>query len=421
MKKLILLIGLIFCLKSVHAQKTDNLSNEEKIYGLSKIWKEADKNFVFFDQVPDLDWDKTYQKFIPKVLATKSTYEYYKQLQMFCSLLNDGHTRVLLSRKLVDAYEVSAPISTTLVDGKVYITEVLNDTLKQQGVREGMEIVEVNNMDVHKYVAQKIKPFAFYSTPQDMETHLYDYQFSKGPVDQPLRIKTKKKKTFSISRKLSKSSRRKPTFSFKILGNNIGYLKIRRFWGKGLTAQFDSIYPSVKKAKKLIIDVSENEGGNSNYAHYVLQHFVDKSFETSRWKTLIYMPAYASWGWGTQWQDNVGDIIKPLKESVRFTKPIVVLISEKTYSAGEDFVSAFVNTKRGTIIGRPTAGTTGNPIGFSLPGKGRVQICSKRDYLSSGKEFVGYGIAPDKVIKKTTNKNHLIDAGIKVLKNSPHR
>ena len=49
-------------------ENTDRLSDEKKIYGLSTIWKEADKNFVFFDQVPDLDWNKTYQTFIPKVL-----------------------------------------------------------------------------------------------------------------------------------------------------------------------------------------------------------------------------------------------------------------------------------------------------------------------------------------------------------------
>ena len=77
-------------------ENTDRLSDEEKIYGLSTVWKEADKNFVFFDQVPDLDWNKTYQTFIPKVLKTQTTYEYYRILQEFCSLLNDGHTQVVI-------------------------------------------------------------------------------------------------------------------------------------------------------------------------------------------------------------------------------------------------------------------------------------------------------------------------------------
>ncbi|MEO1438296.1 MAG: S41 family peptidase, partial [Bacteroidota bacterium] len=102
-------------------------------------------------------------------------------------------------------------------------------------------------------------------------------------------------------------------------------------------------------------------------------------------------------------------------EENRYTKPIVVLISEKTYSAGEDFVSAFLNTKRGEVIGRPTAGTTGNPIGFSLPGGGGFQICSKRDYLSTGEEFVGYGIQPTIRVEKTREPGHLVDAALRLL------
>ena len=59
------------------------LSSEDKIYGLSLLWKEASYNFAHFDHIPDLDWNKIYQEFIPKVLSTKSTEEYYKVLKHF--------------------------------------------------------------------------------------------------------------------------------------------------------------------------------------------------------------------------------------------------------------------------------------------------------------------------------------------------
>ena len=201
------------------------------------------------------------------------------------------------------------------------------------------------------------------------------------------------------------------------MDDNIGYLKINRFWGDRFKSEFDSLYHEIRKTSKLIIDISENEGGNSGYSNYVISHLIEKPVLSSRWKTLMYMPAYASWGWNTQWQDNSGSMIQPVRESLRFTKPIVVLISEKTYSAAEDFASLFLNAKRGVLIGRTTAGTTGNPIGFELPGKGWLQICSKRDYLANGKEFVGYGIEPDHTVKKTKDKEELTKEGIKILKN----
>jgi len=72
-----------------------NLSNTEKIYGLSLFWKEASYNFAYFDKAK-INWDSTYQAFIPQVLDTKSTYQYYRVLQKVCALLKDGHTNICL-------------------------------------------------------------------------------------------------------------------------------------------------------------------------------------------------------------------------------------------------------------------------------------------------------------------------------------
>ncbi|MFP4845417.1 S41 family peptidase [Winogradskyella sp. PE311] len=383
---------------------------------MSKVWKEADKNFVFFDQVPALDWDKTYQAYIPKVLETNSTYDYYKKLQEFCALLNDGHTKVVVPWQLREVKEIAPPIKTELIKNKVIITAILNDTIKNQGLKKGMDIIEINGINIHEYASSRVKPYVSYSTEQDMNVQVYDYHLLKGHIEEKVKLKTNTGKVYSISRKLTSTKSITSAYEFRKLNDETGYLKLNRFWGRNLDAKFDSIFQDIQSMPKLIIDVSENTGGNNGYANYVLSHFVDKPFETSRWKTLMYMPAWVSWGSSAQWQDNEGNIVEPKEESKRYTKPVVVLISEKTYSAGEDFVSAFLNTERGIVIGRTTAGSTGNPIGFSLPGEGGVQICSKRDYLANGKEFVGYGIAPQIEVKKVIDENHLINKGLEILK-----
>src|SRR5262249_50664666 len=38
----------------------DDLTEDEKIAGLSKLWSEVKYGFANFDLVPDLDWDATY-------------------------------------------------------------------------------------------------------------------------------------------------------------------------------------------------------------------------------------------------------------------------------------------------------------------------------------------------------------------------
>ncbi len=66
-----------------------------------------------------------------------------------------------------------------------------------------------------------------------------------------------------------------------------------------------------------------------------------------------------------------------------------------TFSAGEDFAVAMKGTKRGTMIGEATGGSTGQPLNLRLPGGGWGRVCAKRDRGTGGLEFVGKGVQPD--------------------------
>src|SRR5690349_1443491 len=71
-----------------------NISENEKIAGLSKLWSEVKYNFVNFDLIPDVNFDSLYLAYIPKVRQTKSTFEYYRVMQELVAYLRDGHTNV---------------------------------------------------------------------------------------------------------------------------------------------------------------------------------------------------------------------------------------------------------------------------------------------------------------------------------------
>jgi len=64
---------------------------------------------------------------------------------------------------------------------------------------------------------------------------------------------------------------------------------------------------------------------------------------------------------------------------------------------------SFDNMNRGLLIGSPTAGSTGQPLTFRLPGGGMARICVKRDTYPDGREFVGTGIAPQKLVVMTVD------------------
>lgn len=46
------------------------ISNEQKIYELSQIWKDAEYNFAFWDKV-NIDWDAEYKKLCPGCLQPR--------------------------------------------------------------------------------------------------------------------------------------------------------------------------------------------------------------------------------------------------------------------------------------------------------------------------------------------------------------
>jgi C-terminal processing protease CtpA/Prc len=99
---------------------------------------------------------------------------------------------------------------------------------------------------------------------------------------------------------------------------------------------------------------------------------------------------------------------------------VVILIGNNTASAAEDFLIAAESISLGKTIGDYTFGSTGQPMFIRLPGGGSARICTKRDTYPDGKEFVGYGIKPDILVKETihdyvSEKDRVLEHAIKML------
>ncbi len=74
--------------------KNRELSNTEKILGLSRLWEGVRNNFVYYDQLK-FNWDSLYEVSIQKVLDTKYAYSYIKELEKIVAAVKDGHTFIM--------------------------------------------------------------------------------------------------------------------------------------------------------------------------------------------------------------------------------------------------------------------------------------------------------------------------------------
>lgn len=385
-----------------------NLGEDEKVAGLSLFWSEVRYKFANFDLVPGLDWNALYREYLPKVRLTKTTLEYYRVLQDLCARLKDGHTNVYPPSELRDQMLARPLLQTALVEDKVLILAVMDDDLKQRGVRAGMEILEIDGMPIKTYAEQRVAPYESVSTPQDLHVRMYSYRLLSGPVDRAVTLQLQdeqgRRSTAVLPRKPVQDLRKAltlPPFEFKVLEGNVAYVALRAFDTDEAARRFDEVFGSILKTDALILDVRDNSGGNGGVGFDILAHLTDKPFQSASWRTRDRLPETfgASLLGELQWREPAGTW-QP-KGGTPYRKPVVVLTSARTFSAAEDFCIAFSAMKRGTMIGEPTAGSTGQPVTFALPGGGLARICVKRDRFPDGREFVGIGIPPDIVVRRT--------------------
>jgi hypothetical protein len=126
----------------------------------------------------------------------------------------------------------------------------------------------------------------------------------------------------------------------------IGYLKLDGFFRPYLSAEkFAAAMDRLADSKALIIDLRNNRGGNRDSVALLASYFFDKPTHLSdvvaaRTGERLHM-----------WTSK--DI-----EGSRYgeTRPVYILTSHDTFSAGEDFAYAMQKLNRATIVGEVTGG-----------------------------------------------------------------
>lgn len=382
-----------------------DLSAAEKLAGLSLLWSQAKMGFVYFDRL-NIDWNQTYLDYIPQVQATKNTQEYYRLLQKFYAQLHDGHTNVYFPKEIAAEVNSRPPVRTELIGDKVYITKVANDSLQKAGIVSGLEVISIDHQPVKAYADANVRPYQSASTPQDLDHRTYTYFLLAGAAAKPIQLELKDRKGKTFTASLPRSGypigQPVPSMEYKEL-NGIGYLAIHNFEDNRIVKQFDSLYTRIQQTKGLVIDIRDNGGGDSWIGNQILAYLTDKPFQLFAHKAVTFYglsgpPAQPSPGWM-----NNGIVTEYPNSKLHYSKPVALLINAATYSAAEDFAVAFDAMKRGTIIGLPSGGSTGQPLKMDLPGGGTARYCARLETYPDGKEFVGIGVQPTIRIEKNIN------------------
>ncbi|WP_062542491.1 S41 family peptidase [Rufibacter tibetensis] len=296
------LLAIAICTLYILPAKAQKLTDQEKLYGLSSFWKEASYNFAYFDKIPTLNWESTYQAFVPQVLATKTDLEYYRTLQRFSALLQGGHTSIGLPQHLAQQLGFPA-VEIKAIDRRAIVTNV-STTLKDK-LPLGSEIIEIEGIPTQEYVTRNVFPYMTSST--DYVRWSKTIQVSLvGAKGTSVQVKIKSPKgQFSLVTldrpdgkvEWVKSSPKLPPVEFKWLKNDMAHVAINTFGDKIIIDQFRKALPVLHKAKGLIIDLRYNGGGYSSLSQEIVKHLTEAPvIYGSVWKTQEHKASYKAWG-----------------------------------------------------------------------------------------------------------------------------
>lgn len=407
-----------------------SLGRIERIKGLVRIWAEVKFNFAFFDQVPELDWDKAFEEYLPLVEREQSTKEYYRLLQKFVALLQDGHTYISPPSYLIKQ-EDSPPLWVQRVEGKAIIVDLVEtEEVKKARLSLGMEIIKVNGRLVDEVLERDIYPYVAASTPQSRHCQAYAHLL-RGPKGSRVSVEVSELLGNSRLIELTGDSggrvypgppyRHLPLIESRLLSNQIGYIALSSFMKEEVVDEFDKALDNFKEIRGLILDIRQNPGGNSSIGWDIARRLIDKPLKGHQARSRMYIPYFrAQQGERGFWFALDPSVIQPRGDNP-FLGPVVVLISPITGSAAEDFLVALESGKRAILVGEKTSGSTGQPLRIELPGGGRAAICTLRCTHADGRPFVGIGIAPHYEVCPTQKdiaegKDPVLHKGIEIIK-----
>ncbi|GAB2688084.1 S41 family peptidase [Mucilaginibacter koreensis] len=429
---------------SAQIDTVSNLSDQQKLYGLSKFWSEAAYNFAYFDHAK-INWDSAYQAYIPRVLATKNTYDYYREIERFCALLKDGHTNVYKPNSLYKKTTYRT-IDMMAVNHKFYVMDVPMEY--KDAIPLGSELISVDGTDAVTYAKQNIFPYISYAAEHQLWNDAARNMFYGKDSSQVWHLVLRSPQgkliqhNYQFRTTAVKWVRRSNAAPWKRFNyqkiDNVGYITINTFGDEKVIDDFKAILPDLYTCKGVIIDLRGNGGGSSSIGAEILKHFTTaKGMTGSAWKTRDHLASFKAWGiyalkdtmpyekrseWdkktidvarGTYWYNGGNSYYNNTDTARKIMVPLVILQGNNTASAAEDFLVILDGLKgRAVTMGQYSYGSTGQPMNFDLPGGGSARICTKRDTYPDGRDFVGTGIKPqveiNPTIKDIINNNDVV-------------
>ena len=181
---------------------------------------------------------------------------------------------------------------------------------------------------------------------------------------------------------------------YRILDDNIGYLRCSTFESAFGEGNLDEILYYFMPCRALIIDIRSNGGGMLTSAEALASRFIGNE------DVLVgYMQHKTGKGHDDFSAMEEQWLRQPDKKRMRWHKPVAVLTNRGVYSAANEFTK-YMRACNATIIGDKTGGGAGMPFSSELPNGWAIRFSACPMYDVS-RQSTEQGIEPDISVQLT--------------------
>ena len=395
-------VGLIIYVKFIYSSETPAesyyvatlpLKSDSIQDDFNEITKIVKDNYSLYEY-KHLNIDSLCDSYSTRIRSISTLREYGELLQEFFASFKVGHSFVYLK-------EYSTGTFPVFINDSIFISNP-NDILISAGLKDKDRVIAVNGEPVTQWMDRNEK---YVSASTSLNRRLYtaanifrslsdttrNYTVCRGndTIEAKLPLFTNEKLPSSVMVKTSS----------KVIDDSIGYLAVNTMMD-GVLESFSSDFNKVRDLPYLIVDIRNNEGGNSGNGRELCRYFIHKD------------------------QPHCIDnkIMTPYDNA--YHGKLILLISPVTFSAAESFAIDMKESGNVILVGEPTAGDTGNhPKTFKTSNGICFRIPTAAPSVSpKGFPLEGVGIVPDYYVSQTVtdyfnDKDTQLDFAIEYFKN----
>lgn len=390
------------------------------LLALFRFWNAIEYWYPYKNGLP-ATWDDVLKSYIPKVVQHESSVDFNTTIQELVTTIHDSHgeARSTVTEQQWGKYYM--PFTVKVLDNKLVVTSVINDSLaKLAGIERGDLVEKIDGQSVRaisdrlrKYIPASnekayLKDLSYYITRSVKPGVEVSVRRKTGVVD--LVVNNYIPKLYPLVELNPPYFPFATDSSFCLLPKKIGYINLRNFKRQDSAA----LKKMIVEARSLIIDNRQNQdprgqSGGDIIARLLLSH--DNAFARFSYADTAVPGAFLL--------SAPTNMNLPVNDSA-FRGEVLILINEHTQSSGEFLTMAFRKAPKAKTLGARTAGADGNVTNLMLPGNIYVKFSGIGVYFPDKTPTQRVGIQPDIPVPQTlqgylTNTDEQLAAAIKYL------